>query len=323
VGLDDSGNRSGAAVPARRRRLAVAVLAAMFGLGLIAPSAWGGARISSLSACPDQYMIWAPGEGTVTHFRDGLLCLINEARKTQHLPALTRSAQLEKVAQDQSNTFARTGNGSHGSSLTDIDKRFAKVGYHAAAYDEAFDVVDPGATPYSFLAHMLDSRSIPCSEIFDPRFRDIGIGSNAIDAADTLALEFGLRAGQHQPSTNTHGATSCPHAIPKAIVGANPPVQPAKPLPAASTDTVTLGLQCQSSVACVFTGTLTLPDAHATSKTAGALTIPAHRTETLTFTFTAAQVSAELAASSPSVSLALTVTAPAQYTTVITGPLKR
>ena len=183
--------------------------------------------------------------------------------------------------------------------------------------------MDPGATPYSFLAHMLDSRSIPCSEIFDPRFRDIGIGSNAIDVVDTLALEFGLRAGQHQPSTNTHATTSCPHAIPKSIVGANPPVQPAKPLPAVSADTVTLGLQCQSSAACVFTGTLTLPDAHAKSKTAGAVTIAAHRTETLTFTFTAGQVAAELAANAPSVSLALTVTAPAQYTNTITGPLKK
>jgi uncharacterized protein YkwD len=305
-------------------RLRRAALALMVGLAFatLAPAAWGGSSIKALPTCTDAYMIWAPGEGTVTRFRSALMCLINDARRAQHLPALSRSAQLETVGQGQSNTFARTGNGSHGSSITDITKRFAKAGYHAAAYDEAFDVVDPGATPYSFLAHMVDSRSIPCSEIFDPRWRDIGIGSNATGIVDTLALEFGLRAGAHQPSTNTAASTSCPHRIPKPIVGETPPVQPGTALPVAASDTVTVALRCESAVACVLTGTLSLPDAHAKSRTPAAVTIPAHRTQTLTFTFTAAQVAAELAATEPNVSLSLTVTAPAEYTTTITGPLK-
>jgi Cysteine-rich secretory protein family len=128
----------------------------------------------------------------VKDFRAALLCLINEARASQKLPALKRSAELERVAQAQSNTFARTGSASHGSSLSDIAARFAKVGYHSAAYDEAFDDLDEGATPYLFLSHMLGRASIPCSEIFDPRFRDVGIGATVAPVGvDTLALEFG------------------------------------------------------------------------------------------------------------------------------------
>jgi cysteine-rich secretory family protein len=64
----------------------------------------------------------------VTDFRAALLCLINEARASQKLPPLERSAQLERVAQAQSNTFARTGSGSHGSSLSDIAARFIRGG---------------------------------------------------------------------------------------------------------------------------------------------------------------------------------------------------
>ena len=121
------------------------------------------------------------------------------ARASQKLPPLKRSAQLERAGQAQSNSFARTGSGSHGSSLSDIAARFIKVGYHPAAYDEAFDDLAEGATPYLFLYHMLGHASIPCSEIFDPRFRAVGIGATVAGVGiDTLALEFGLRVGQRQ-----------------------------------------------------------------------------------------------------------------------------
>jgi uncharacterized protein YkwD len=66
--------------------------------------------------------------GSVKDFRAALLCLINDARASQKLPALKRSAELERVAQAESNTFARTGSASHGTSLSDIAARFAKVG---------------------------------------------------------------------------------------------------------------------------------------------------------------------------------------------------
>jgi uncharacterized protein YkwD len=313
---------TGRVKPKRWRAVAgVALVAGIVALTALVPAASAGTSIKSLPACHDDYLIYAPGEGTTSRFRTALVCLINEARRAQRLPALSVSAQLQKVGQAQSNRFAATGNGSHGSSITDITKRFAKVGYRAAAYDEGFDVLDSGATPYSFLAHMLSRTGVPCSEIFDPRFRDIGIGANAISLFDTLALEFGLRTGQRQPSTREGPAQSCPHKIPASIVGSTPPVQPGA-APLASGDTVSLSLTCDSRAPCALTATLHLPDAHASASTAGTVTIAAHKSAPLTFTFTPAQVQAELAAKSPNVALAMTITEPAQYTSTITGPLK-
>jgi len=301
-------------------RLSIAAVVSVLALALFATVAEGGGRVGKLSLCANSYEFFAHGTGSVKDFRAALLCLINEARATQKLPALKRSAQLERVAQAQSDTFARTGSASHGSSLSDIAKRFVKVGYHPAAYDEAFDVLDEGATPYLFLSHMLSHASIPCSEIFDPRFRDVGIGTTVAAAGfDTLALEFGLRAGKHQPSTNARPSQTCPHTPPAPIV-TGMPVVPARPAPSANGSTVSLGLHCAAHVACVLTSTLTLPDSHA-SADSGSVTIPAGVSRTVTYTFSAAAVAAELAARGPSVSLALDVTAPVAYSGTISGPL--
>ena len=138
-----------------RLRLGVVAALAVLGLAAFAAVAEGGGRISKLGSCANNYEFFAHGTGSVKDFRAALLCLINEARATQKLPALRRSAKLERVAQAQSNTFARTGSASHGNSLSDIAARFVKVGYHPGAYDEAFDFLGEGATPYQFLSHML------------------------------------------------------------------------------------------------------------------------------------------------------------------------
>jgi uncharacterized protein YkwD len=301
-------------------RLSIATAVAALALGLFATAAEGGARTGKLGTCANSYEFFAHGTGSVKDFRAALLCLISEARASQKLPALKRSAQLERVAQAQSNKFARTGSGSHGTSLSDIAARFVKVGYHPAAYDEAFDDLSEGATPYLFLSHMLAKASIPCSEIFDPRFRDIGIGATVAAAGvDTLALEFGLRAGRRQPSNNTRPSETCPHKTPAPIVSGMP-VVPASPPPAANGSSVTLGLRCTARVPCVLTSTLMLPDAQS-SADGGSVTIPAGASKTITYTFSETAVATELAAANPSVSLSLDVTAPAPYAGTISGPL--
>jgi uncharacterized protein YkwD len=114
----------------------IAVASVAVALTVFTAAAYGGGRIGRLGTCSNSYEFFAHGTGSVTDFRASLLCLINEARKSQHLPALKRSARLERVAQAQSNKFARTGSASHGQSLSDIAARFVKVGYHPAAYNE-------------------------------------------------------------------------------------------------------------------------------------------------------------------------------------------
>jgi uncharacterized protein YkwD len=289
-------------------------------LAVFAPIAQGGSSIHKLSSCTDGYAFYAPGAGSLGEFRTGLLCLINEARGAEGLPALKPSAQLEKVAEAQSSKFLRTGGASHGASLSDISKRFAKVGYRAAAYNEAFDDLGEGATPYLFLAHMLDHDSIPCTEILDPRFREIGIGaSTGSVGVDTLALEFGLRQGQSQPSTKTAPQDSCPHEIPPPVV-TGMPVLPGQHAPTASGEVVTLRLKCAAREPCVLTSTLKLPDAHATAES-GKVTIPAGKSQTISYTFAGEAVKAELAASEPQVTLDVDVTGPVAYTGTIGGPL--
>ena len=148
----------------------------------------------------------------------------------------------------------------------------------------------------------------------------MGIGATVADAGvDTLALEFGLRAGQRQPSTNARPSQTCPHTPPAPIV-TGMPVVAARPAPIANGSTVSLGLHCAARVSCVLTSTLTLPDAHA-SADSGSVTIPAGASKTLTYTFSPDAVAAELAARGPSVSLALDVTAPVAYSGTISGPL--
>lgn len=298
----------------------MALAAAFAALALLAPVAKGGSSIRKLSSCTDAYAFYAPGANSLTEFRTGLLCLINEARGAEGLPSLKASTQLQGVAQAQSNKFLRTGAASHGSSLSDITKRFAKAGYHAAAYNEAFDDLGEGSTPYLFLANMLDHDSIPCTEILDPRFREVGIGAaTGSIGVDTLALEFGLRAGQRQPSTNTKPQQSCPHQVPPPLVSGMP-VVPGSAAPKAAGEVVTLGLKCTARATCVLTSTLKLPDADAEAES-GTITIPSGEAETVSYTFTGDAVQTELAAPEPSVTLDVDVTGPVPYAGTITGPL--
>ena len=297
----------------------IAVAAVAVALTVFTAAAHGGSRIGRLGACSNSYEFFAHGTGSVSDFRASLLCLINEARKSQHLPPLKRSAQLERVAQAQSNKFARTGSASHGHSLSDIAARFVKAGYHPAAYNEGFDVLGEGATPYLFLSSIL-GRGVPCSEVLDPRFRDVGIGATVAGAGvDTLALELGLRVGQRSPSRNNAPAASCPHKPPAPVV-TGMPVVPGGSTPTAAGGTVNLRLRCTARVACTLTSTLTLPDAHA-SADSGTVKIGAGAVKTISYTFAASAVRAELAAPNPTVSLSISVTAPVPYSGTITGPL--
>src|SRR4051794_3004071 len=191
--------------------------AAAIALLVTAAPARAGTPIKKLPACADSYLIYSPQ--ALPRFRTAMLCLINAARKTQHLPALGRDAKLEAVAQSQSK-----GNGGHGRTLAEIGKRFEKKGYKPAAYNEAFTFLDKPTvpTPYAFVAEAMSHRTVPCSEILDPRFRDVGVGisENSSGLFYNLTLEFGLKRGAKQPSSDYTKAASCPHKLPPARVGA-------------------------------------------------------------------------------------------------------
>jgi uncharacterized protein YkwD len=278
-----------------------------------------GAPIAKAPVCENSYLYFMPPAARAD-FRAALLCLLNGVRKAQGLPALRRSGPLETVGQGQSDKFARTGSGSHGKSLTDITRRFAKKGYKAAAYNEGFAFLQTLASPYALLADMVGHAGVPCTEIFDPRWRDVGIGVSSADGGGvtTLALEFGRRVGTSQPSSNTKAAATCGHKVPAPI--AQGPVVDGRGDPTATATSVTATLACVAKVPCAFTATASLPDAKATSP-AQTLTIAAGRTLDVVFPFDAAALTAAHAAAQPKLAIALKVTAPAQYADTLTAPL--
>jgi uncharacterized protein YkwD len=281
-------------------------------LGLAASPALGGARINKLVPCANAYAYFTSPDAK-SNFRDGVLCLINAIRKSQHLPALKRDARLESVAQVQATKFARTGHGSHGKTLAEIGKRFDKKGYHPAAYDEAFMFGAPD--PYTELADAMGSR-LQCSQILDPRFRDVGIGVDR-NLLTTVAVEFGLKRGAKQPSTDYKRAASCPHALPKPVYK-DPPVQ-FHGDPQSDGSTVKLPLACEGPADCVITKvvatlvhvnkSVTLPDQ--TLAAGNVTTIEASE-------FAPADVQAEMAGDwFPRVIVSFSVTKPMVYKDVL------
>jgi hypothetical protein len=127
----------------------------------------------------------------------------------------------------------------------------------------------------------------------------------------TLAMEFGLRAGQSQPSHNTHAAATCPHDIPAPVVTGLPVKYASTPAP--SGGTVGVGLKCLAKVPCTLTATMTLPDAKATATTPSPVSIPAGKSRVISFTFTPAQVQQEIQSENPIATIVEHNTAPVQY----------
>ena len=299
----------------RRAILLIAVAAAV---AVVAAPALGGSSIKHLPDCQHTYLLYGPGSDRNT-WRAAFLCLLNGARKAEHLPALKQSSLLAGIAQAQSDKFERTGSANHGKSVTEIGKRMSRKGYRPAAYDEAFGILDTYPTPYSALYAMVGKHGLPCSQLFDPRMRDVGIGISHGGFVGTAALEFGLRAGSKQPSTNTLAQKTCGHPIAKpAVVG---PI--VRPRSGTFTDDTTIAftVACMADTTCKFTGTVTLSSAKASDRQEFA--IKPHTTPKLTFTFDAADLAKELAAKRPAFASRSTSRAPRSTRTASTCRSRR
>jgi hypothetical protein len=296
-----------------RRATLLTIIAA---LSVAAAPAHGGSSVSKLPDCKNSYLLFGAGTSR-TAWRTAFLCLLNGVRKAQHLPALKESGVLDGIGQLQSDKFEHTGSASHGQSVTEIGKRMSRRGYHPAAYNEAFGIVDQNPSPYSALYAMVKGHGLPCSELFDPRFRDVGIGVSPGSFVGTTALELGLRAGSEPPSSKTGPMNTCGHKIPAPIVtGAE--LEPRSGTFTSDT-TIAFTVRCTARVACRFTGTVKLT--HNGASDSQQFTIPAGTEPKLTFTFDAAALSDELSNSKPSIRFSVDVTAPAQYTDHFDTPI--
>jgi len=159
--------------------------------------------------------------------------------------------------------------------------------------------------------------------VLDPRFRDFGVASTGVISQGatvptiaTLAMEFGLRAGQHQPSSNTHPAATCPHNIPPPVVKGLPVEGISSPNPSGGTLGITL--KCAAKVPCTLTATMTLPHAKVSVSTPSPVTIAAGKSQLITFMFTPAQVQQEQKSADGVAVVVEHMTAPVTYTDKIT-----
>ena len=308
-------------------RLPVLAAATLVALLVAAAPASAGRAITDPPDCPGQYTAY--GQQTRTEFREALLCVLNHARREMGLPALARSAPLERIAQSHAADEAKRRYANHNSpGGSTIASRFARARYRAAAYNEALGLGAEGATPYDLVRDLVDGRSHPCSAVFDPRFRDIGVGVDvgrppgprlpAGIRASYLVIDFGRRAGRSAPSRNGRPAASCPHRLPAPPFSGTPVVPTGAPV--TGSDNVTITLRCESTVACAFSATMQLRTAAVTSGPVEAQ-IPARGTQAVRFPFDPAAIDRELAASQPSASLSLDITEPATLKDRFEGPL--
>jgi uncharacterized protein YkwD len=299
------------------RRAILLTSVAVFAIAAVPAHGGSSVSASKLPTCKNSYLLFGTGTSR-TAWRTAFLCLLNGVRKAEHLPALKESGLLDGIGQLQSDKFERTGSASHGKSLTEIGQRMSRRGYHPAAYNEAFGVVDQNPSPYGALYAMVKAHGVPCEQLFDPRFRDVGIGVSAGDFVGTTALEFGLRAGSKQPSTNTGPMSTCGHRIPTPLVsGAE--LQP-RHGPVVSDTTISISVRCTARVTCKFTGTVKL--SHNGASVRQELTIAAGKEPKLTFTFDADSLSDELKNKRPSIRFSVDVTAPAQYKDHFDAPIE-
>lgn len=291
-------------------------------LSLCAPALAGG----SLKApdCDGQYV---PNPlSTPAEVRAAVLCVVNAARKAQGLPAFARSAQLEKAAQGHASDEARKGYANHnGRGGSTMASRIRGAGYRFSAYNEALGLEDEGASAYDLVRGLVAGKAHPCSAVFDPRFRDIGVGFKVGKAPGAplfkttyLVIDFGLKSGKKPASSKTRPASSCPHKLPAPPFTGSPVVPGGAPQSGA--DTVTQTLRCTAKVTCKLTATLRLVSTGGTS-TPVEVTIPARGSKAVVFPFTKEALDAELASKEPRAKLVLDLAEPAAFKDEFSGPL--
>ena len=307
------------------RTLLAAAAALLVSLGLYAPAHAG----ASLKA-PDCAGQFAPNPAIApAAFRSALLCVVNDARRQQGLPPYKASKPLDRAAQRHANDQAKRGYANHTSpGGSTMASRIRGAGYHFSAYNEALGIGDSDFTSaYDLVRDLVRRAGHPCSAIFDPRFRDLGIGMKVGRAPGApafevtyLVLDFGLRTGARPASSRAKPASSCPHKLPAPPFSGSPVVPESAPV--AGTDAITQTLRCTARATCAFTTTVFLKNAKASSEPAE-VSIPAGRTKEVRFPVSADALERELSAARPALTLNLELTAPEVFHDEFEGPLTR
>ena len=167
------------------------------------------APVRAASGCPGANAAVRSAPAAV--LRDAVVCLINQQRALHHLPPLRESAQLDRSAQNWTDTMVRTHQFTHG---TNFAGRISAVGY---AWRTAGENIATGyGTPRAVVRGWMAS-AVHCANILDPAYRDVGTGvspravSGLGTGPGTWTQDFGLRVNQSPASRNFGPARGCPY----------------------------------------------------------------------------------------------------------------
>jgi uncharacterized protein YkwD len=144
--------------------------------------------------------------------RKAVVCLVNKQRTARGLPALGEQSQLQRSAQNWTDTMVLQNSFTHGTAFWN---RIQAVGYDWQAAGE--NIATGFATPQEVVNAWMGSTG-HCRNILNPQYVSVGTGvlarpvtSAASDAA-TWTQDFGLTMNQSAPSHNWGPANGCPYA---------------------------------------------------------------------------------------------------------------
>jgi uncharacterized protein YkwD len=137
-----------------------------------------------------------------------VVCLINQQRRSHHLPALAASSRLNRSAQGWTNAMVSHRYFSHGA---DFAARISAVGFDWSNVGE--NIATGYGTPAAVVRGWMASTG-HCQNILSPTFRNVGTGlakRAIIGRGGTWTQDFGLWMGQHPASGNWGPADGCPY----------------------------------------------------------------------------------------------------------------
>jgi uncharacterized protein YkwD len=146
--------------------------------------------------------------------RAAVVCLVNNERGANGLPALVESTRLDSASQGWSDTMVATNVFAHVTSSSNPVTRIEATGYGWLALGE--NIATGFETPQSVVKAWMASPE-HCHNILDPQYRDVGTGVNAnpvtgfANGLATWTQDFGLAAGADTPSDNWSPANTICH----------------------------------------------------------------------------------------------------------------
>jgi uncharacterized protein YkwD len=151
------------------------------------------------------------GNTSAAVLRSAVVCLINQARTSHHLPALQASPLLNHSAQGWTNAMVATDQFTHG---VNFAGRISAAGYVWRSAGE--NIATGYSTPRTVVRAWMASAG-HCQNILNPSYRNVGTGISPhpvrgfATGLGTWTQDFALGMSQSAPSGNVGPMDGCPY----------------------------------------------------------------------------------------------------------------